>query len=228
MVRFWQIFPTFWSSFFCVWVLPLLVTRHCSKLSSYAIWSKANASNLRKWQKTLDPIWPAWQKLEPPKFFWEDLPLLELDIVPSYHLRHFTETVINQTSENDKKTNFGPDFGLFWAAFGLPNFFFVNFGSFEIFSQNLDSKNFFYEFYFHYMLDIIATYHCIQFQGKLKNQTWEKVQQSSSGTNFSPFWPKFEPQKLFSWNLPLLNVKNCCKLSSYAISRKANQPNLNK
>ena len=123
MVRFWQIFPTFWSSFFCVWVLPLLVTRHCSKLSSYAIWSKANASNLRKWQKTLDPIWPAWQKLEPPKFFWEDLPLLELDIVPSYHLRHFTETVINQTSENDKKTNFGPDFGLFWAAFGLPNFF---------------------------------------------------------------------------------------------------------
>ena len=73
--------------------------------------------------KNFGPNLACLTKIRAPKFFWEDLPLLELDIVPSYHLRHFTETVINQTCKNDKKTNFGPEFGLFWATFGLPNFF---------------------------------------------------------------------------------------------------------
>ena len=42
------------------------------------------------------------------------------------------------------------------------------------------------------------------------------------------FWPKFGPQFSFSWILPLLDVRNCCKLSLYAISRKTNEPNLRK
>ena len=31
----------------------------------------------------------------------------------------------------------------------------------------------FREFYLYYMLDIVASYYCMQFQGKLMNQTWK-------------------------------------------------------
>ena len=34
------------------------------------------------------------------------------------------------------------------------------------------------------------------------------------------------PSKFFSWVSPLLVVRQCSNLSSYAISRKANEPNL--
>ena len=44
--------------------------------------------------------------------------------------------------------------------------------------------------------------------------------------------PTFEPSlgtpKFFPWVLPLLVVRQCFKLSSYAISRKTNGPNLKK
>ena len=40
------------SSKFFPLVLPLLVVRQCSKLSSYAASRKANELNLKKWQKT--------------------------------------------------------------------------------------------------------------------------------------------------------------------------------
>ena len=60
---------------------------------------------------------------------------------------------MNQTWENDKKPNFGTDF--------------------DPFAWNLGSKTFFHGFYLYYMLDIVASYHCMQFQGKLMNQTWE-------------------------------------------------------
>ena len=42
-----------WSPENFSWVLPLLVVRQCSKLSSSAISRKTNESNLRKWQKNL-------------------------------------------------------------------------------------------------------------------------------------------------------------------------------
>ena len=51
---------------------------------------------------------------------------------------------IKQTVENGKKPNFGPNFG---------------------------PKNIFREFDLYLMLDIIKSYHCIQFQGKIMNQT---------------------------------------------------------
>ena len=50
-----------------------------------------------------------------------------------------------------KKPNFGPDFGSFWPKFGPP-----------IFVQG---------FYLHWMLYIVTSYHCMQFQGKLMNHT---------------------------------------------------------
>ena len=47
------------------------------------------------------------------------------------------------------------------------------------------------------MLDTVASYHCMQFQGKLMNQI-----------------------------LPRLKVRYCCMLSLYANSRKTKEPNL--
>ena len=57
---------------------------------------------------------------------------------------------MNQTWENGKNPNFGPNFGPF--------------------DPNLGS-NFLCGFYLYYMLEIFASYYCIQFQGKLMNQT---------------------------------------------------------
>ena len=42
------------------------------------------------------------------------------------------------------------------------------------------------------------------------------------------FWPKFGPQRFFLRISSLLDVRNCCKLSLYTISRKTNEPNLTK
>ena len=93
---------------------------------------------------------------------------------------------------------------------------------------NFGSKIFFYEFfYLHYMLDIIASYHWMQFQWKLTNQTWENSNKPSVGIDFDPFGPKFHP-KNFIINFNLLHVRYCCELSLHALSRKINGLNLRK
>ena len=53
------------------------------------------------------------------------------------------------------------------------------------------------------------------------------MQPGENGKN-SNFGPNLAPPKFFSWILPLLVVRQCSKLSSYAISRKTNEPNLTK
>ena len=54
---------------------------------------------------------------------------------------------------------------------------------------------------------------------------------TSRKTNDAKFrkWPKpnFSPSNFFLWVLPIL-VRNCCKLSLYAKSRKTNEPNVRK
>ena len=80
----------------------------------------------------------------------------------------------NQTSENDKKRSFGPYFG-----------------------PHLGPQNFFREFYFYYMLDIVASYHCIQLQGKLMNQTWENDENSNLGPDFCSFGPHLGTKSFF-------------------------------
>ena len=51
-------------------------------------------------------------------------------------------------------------------------------------------------------------------------------------TNFGPDFglvlPKCGPQKLIWWVLPVLDVRHCCKLSLYTISRKPNETNVRK
>ena len=78
------------------------------------------------------------------------------------------------------------------------------------------------------MLYIVASYHCMQFQGKLMNQTCENSKKPSFRHNFGPFWLKFGLRELLLWLLPLLDIINCCKLSFYPILWKTNQPNLRK
>ena len=48
------------------------------------------------------------------------------------------------------------------------------------------------------IVDIVASYNCMQFQGKLKNQTWENGKKKPSlGTKFDPFGPNVGPKKFF-------------------------------
>ena len=76
-----------------------------------------------------------------------------LNIVASYHCMQFQGKLMNQTWENVKKPSFGPNFGPF--------------------GPNLGPKTFFRGIYLSKMLHIVASYHCMQFQGKLMNQIWE-------------------------------------------------------
>ena len=71
------------------------------------------------------------------------------------------------------------------------------------------------------MLDIVPGYNLVQYQGNIIMQPWE----NSKNPNF---WPNLESLKFFSWALALLVVRQYPKLTSYAISRKTNEPNLKK
>ena len=64
------------------------------------------------------------------------------------------------------------------------------------FGPNLGPIFFFHRLYLHFMLDFVPSYHCMQFQGKLMNQTWEHVKKPSFRTDFGPFGPNLGP-KLF-------------------------------
>ena len=92
-----------------------------------------------------------------------------LDIVASYHWMQYQGKLMNQIWKNGKKPSFGTNFGPF--------------------SLNLGPKYFFHKFYLYYMLDIVAIYRCMQFQGKLMNQTWENSKKTSFGTDFDLFGP---------------------------------------
>ena len=58
----------------------------------------------------------------------------------------------------------------------------------------------------------------MQYQGKLMIQPWENDKNPI-------FRPNLGPKNFFSWVLPFLVNRQCFKLSSYAISRKTNEPN---
>ena len=55
----------------------------------------------------------------------------------------------------------------------------------------------FHGFYLYYMLEIVASYHCMQFQWKLTNQTWENGKKPSFGTDFDSFGPNLGPKIFF-------------------------------
>ena len=78
------------------------------------------------------------------------------------------------------------------------------------------------------MLDIVASYHCMKFHRKLKNQTSENGKKPSFGPDFGPFWPKFGLPKLFFKNLALSFTRCHVQLPSCTISEKTNDPILRK
>ena len=65
--------------------------------------------------------------------------------------------------ENDKKTNFGRNFG------------------------PIGSKFFCGSSYLYLIFDVAASYYCMQLQGKLINRILENGKKPSFGTNFGPF-----------------------------------------
>ena len=84
-----------------------------------------------------------------------------LDIVATYHYIHFQGKLMNQTSEKGKKkkkTSFRAHFSLFWPKFGHQKKFCV--------------------FYLYLMLCIVASYQCMQFQGKLMQKKTRKLQKN--------------------------------------------------
>ena len=62
-------------------------------------------------------------KLEPPKIFLEFYFHELLSIVPSYYRMQFKVKLMIEAWENDKKPNFGPDFGPFAPKLSSQNFF---------------------------------------------------------------------------------------------------------
>ena len=47
------------------------------------------------------------------------------------------------------------------------------------------------------MLDIVPSYHCMKFQEKLMNQTWEMGKKANFGLNFGSFGLDLDPKILF-------------------------------
>ena len=131
--------------------------------------------------------------LGPPRLFPWVLALLvdrQCSKLSSYAM--FRET--NEPNlKKRKKTNFGPDFG----PFGPPNFFCRS--------------------YLNLLLDVVPTYHPMQFEGKTKNQTWEnkrkKLILDPILTSLTQIWA----QKNFLVVFPLLVVSHCSNISSHAI-----------
>ena len=63
--------------------------------------------------------------------------------------------------------------------------------------EDFNWKDVFFLFYLYWILDIVASYHCMQFQGKLTNQTWENGKKPSFWPDFGPFDPNFGCQIFF-------------------------------
>ena len=79
------------------------------------------------------------------------------------------------------------------------------------------------------MLDIVASYHCMQFQGKLITQTQENGEKTFFGPDVSTFG-QIRAIKFFFFkkNLALLVTRHHGQLSSCTIPEKTNDPVLRK
>ena len=60
-------------------------------------------------------------------------------------------------------------------------------------SPNLGPQIFFHRLYLYCMLDIVTSYQCMQFQGKLTNQTWENGKKPSFATDFETYVTNLGP-----------------------------------
>ena len=78
------------------------------------------------------------------------------------------------------------------------------------------------------MLDIVASYHCMSFQGILVNQTWENSNKKKvSGPPFTHL-AQIRAAIIFIKNVAASVTGSHGQLSSYTISEKTNDPILRK
>ena len=89
----------------------------------------------------------------------------------------FKVKVMKKALANVKKPNFGPDFGLF--------------------NSNLEAPNFFLEFYFDALLNIVRSYYHIQFKVKLMKEAWENDKKTNFGPDFAPFVQNLPSKNFF-------------------------------
>ena len=73
---------------------------------------------------------------------------------------------------------------------------------------------------------IVPSCNLVQYQGKLMKQTWKNDRKPNFGPDFVPFDPNLVPQRFFGGFTS--TSRHYFKPSSYAIQRKANEPNLRK
>ena len=133
---------------------------HCCKLTLYAISSKTNEPNLTNWQKTYfrAQFWPLRPKFKPQIFFRGFHPYQMLDNVAyKLSLNAISKKNNKPNKENGKKTSFGPNFGSFGPNSGRHFFFFFFFVS---------------KIWLRQSLDIMVSYHDLQYQKKLMIQSW--------------------------------------------------------
>ena len=78
------------------------------------------------------------------------------------------------------------------------------------------------------MLDTVASYYRIRFQGKLINQTWEKGKKINFGPDFDPLGQNSGHQFFSLKNLASSVTRYHGHLSSFTILEKTNDPILRK
>ena len=143
--------------------------RHCPKLQHCAISRKTNDANLRIWQKPYfqTQFWAA------KRFLWV-LPLLA-----RHSSKLWFHTIQRKPNEPNLRKWWKTSFwAIPWCKFGTPKFFS-------------------WVLYLYYMLDIVASYHRMQYQGKLMNQTWENGKKTNFESNFGLFGPNLGPLIFF-------------------------------
>ena len=78
------------------------------------------------------------------------------------------------------------------------------------------------------MLEIVASYHCMEIQRKIVNQTWENGKTPFVGSDFGLFVPNSGCQFFFKKNLTPSLTRCYGQLSSCTVSEGTNDPILRK
>ena len=136
-------------------------------------------------------IWALLALIWPTRFLLEVSALL--DIVSSSNPMQYQGNLMMQTGGNGKKSKF-------WVQFWVP-------------------KNVFGA------LPLLVVKHCSKLSNyvisrKSNKPNLRKYQKPNFRPAFGPLGPNLEFPNFVFWVLTLLDFKHCCKLSSYAISRK--------
>ena len=124
-----------------------------------------------------------------------------LNVIVSDYFMQFQGKLMNQIWKM-AETGFGPNFGRFWSKSGPRR-----------------------TFLWVLLVADVESYHCIQFEKKLMNRTWENSKKLSSETNFGSSGQFFF---FFFTNLAPSVTRHHGQRSSCTISEKINDPILRK